>query len=136
MGRTQCLHENLYQWKQAYLAAYIRGVNRQRAGASDKPFSQAANLVTLPAAHEVMGALAGLLDNLAFAATSNTTTVQQLMLVNLALRTSVATLMAANKKLTKMVACCNLAPQGCGNGGEHGGNSVHHGTKAIWRNYC
>jgi hypothetical protein len=27
------------EWKQAYLAAYPRGVNRQRAGATDKPFS-------------------------------------------------------------------------------------------------
>ncbi len=50
--------------KQAYLAAYARGVNCQCAGATDEPFSQAANLVTLPAARDVMDTLAGLLDNL------------------------------------------------------------------------
>jgi hypothetical protein len=27
------------KWKQAYLTAYTRGVNRQQAGATDKPFS-------------------------------------------------------------------------------------------------
>jgi len=27
------------KWKQTYLAAYARGVNRQHAGATDKPFS-------------------------------------------------------------------------------------------------
>jgi hypothetical protein len=64
------------EWKQAYLAAYARGVNRQCAGATDKPFSLAANLVMLPAAHDVMGALAGLLDNLTLAATTDRTTVQ------------------------------------------------------------
>ncbi len=47
------------KWKQAYLAAYARGINHQRVGATDKPFSQAANLVTPPAAHDVMEALAG-----------------------------------------------------------------------------
>jgi hypothetical protein len=36
--------------KQAYLAAYARGINRHRAGATDERFSRAANLVTLPAA--------------------------------------------------------------------------------------
>jgi hypothetical protein len=63
------------KWKQAYLAAYARGVNRQHTGATDEPFSQVANLVTLPAAHDVMDSLAGTLDNLALAATTNRTTV-------------------------------------------------------------
>jgi hypothetical protein len=63
------------KWKQAYLAAYTRGVNCQCVGA-------AANLVTLPAIHDVMDALAGLFDNLALVATSNRTTIQQLTLVN------------------------------------------------------
>ena len=73
------------KWKQAYLAMYTRGINRQCASARDKPFSQAANLVMLPAAHNVMDALAGSLDNLALAAISNRTTVQQLMSANLSL---------------------------------------------------
>jgi hypothetical protein len=115
---------------------YARGVNRQCTGATDKPFSQAANLVMLPAAHDVMDALVGSLDNLALVATTNRTTVQQLTLANLLLTTLVATLTAANKKLTKMVACYNPAPQGHGGGGGHGGNNACHGPKAIWGNYC
>jgi hypothetical protein len=63
------------KWKQAYLAMYARGVNRQRVGATDKPFSQVAYLVMLPAAYNVMDALPGSLDNLALAATSSRTTV-------------------------------------------------------------
>ncbi len=73
------------KWKQAYLTAYARGVNLQRAGAIDEPFSRAANLVTLPAAHDLMDAFAGSLDNLALAATTDKTTVQQLTLANLSL---------------------------------------------------
>jgi hypothetical protein len=66
----------------------------------------------LPAAHDVMDALPGLLDNLALTATSARTTVQQLMLVNLCLTMSVATLMAANKKTHQN---CSL-PQPCTSG--------------------
>jgi hypothetical protein len=43
------------------------------------------------------------LDNLALAATSNRTTVQQLTSANLSLTKSVATLKAVNKKLIEMV---------------------------------
>ncbi len=58
------------------------------------------------------------------------------MLVNLSLTTSVVTLMATNKKLTKMVTCCNLAPQGCGGGRGHDGDGARLDPKAIWGNYC
>jgi hypothetical protein len=108
------------KWKQAYLAAYTRGVSCQHAGATDKLFSQAANLVMLPAAHDVIYALAGLLDNLALVATTNRTTVHQLMLANLLLMTSVATLTTVNKKFTKMMTCYSPAPQGRGGGGGRG----------------
>jgi hypothetical protein len=124
------------EWKQAYLAAYARGINRQSTSATDEPFSQVANLVTLQATHDVMDTLAGLLDNLVLAATTNRTTVQQLTLANLLLTTLVAALTAANKTLTKMVACYNLAPEGRGGGGGCGGNSARHGPKAILGNYC
>ncbi len=137
IGRTECLNETWSKWKQAYLAAYARGVNCQCAGVTDKPFSQAANLVMLPAAHDVIDALAGwLLDNLALVAARNRTTVQQSTLANLSLTTSVATLMAANKKLSKMVAQCNLVPQRCSGRRGCGSNSAHHGPKAIRGNYC
>ena len=53
------------KWKQAYLAAYARGVNHQCVDAMDEPFSQAAKVVTLQAAHGVMDALAVSLDKLA-----------------------------------------------------------------------
>jgi hypothetical protein len=124
------------KWKQAYLAAYARGINRLRAGATDKPFSQAANLVMLPAVHEVMDALAGSLDNLALAATTNRTTAQQLTLATLSQTTLVTTLMVANKKLTKTVACYNPAPQGPSGGRGCGGGNARRGPKAIWGKYC
>jgi hypothetical protein len=124
MGRTQCFHENLDRVETGLFGAYARGVNRQWAGVTDEPFSRVANLVTLPATHDVIDALAGLLDNLALAATSNRTNVQQLTLGNLTLTTSVAMLMAANKKLTKTIPCCNLTPQGHSSCGGHGGASA------------
>ncbi len=131
MGRTQCSNKTWSKWKHAYLAAYARGVNRQRAGATDEPFSQAANLVMLPAAHDVMDALAGSLDNLPLAATTDRTTVQHLTLANLSLTTLVATPIAAHEKLTKTVACYNPAPQGCGGGGGRGGNNAPVAPKQL-----
>jgi hypothetical protein len=83
------------------------------------------------AAHDVMDALAGFLANWALAATSNRITVQQLTSANLSLTTSVVTPTTANKKLTKTVACCNLAPTGPGGGGGHGGDGTQRGPKAI-----
>jgi hypothetical protein len=44
--------------------------------------------------------------------------------------------MTANKKLTKTVARCNLAPQGRGGSGGHGGKGARCSHKAIWGNYC
>jgi hypothetical protein len=83
-----------------------------------------------------MDALAGLLDNLALAATTDRTTVQQLTSATLLLTTLVATLMVANKKFTKTVARYNPAPQGRGGGGGCGGNNACCGPTAIWGNYC
>ncbi len=100
-------------------------------GATDKPFSRAANLVTLPAAHDMMVALAGLLEYLGLAATTKRTTIQQLTLANLLLTATVATLTAANKKLTKTVARYYPAPWGCGGGRGRRGNNARRGPKAI-----
>ncbi len=44
--------------------------------------------------------------------------------------------MAASKKLTKTVACCNLVPQGCGGGRRRGAKGARRGPKWIWGNYC
>ena len=84
------------KWKQAYLTAYARGIKCQRSGATDEPFTRAANNIMPPATANVMDALAGLLDNLALAATSDKTAVQHLTAANLALTTSVSTLTATN----------------------------------------
>jgi hypothetical protein len=92
------------EWKQAYLAACARGINRQPAGATDEPFTRVANNIMLAAPTDVMDALAGSLDNLALAATSDKTALQQLTAANLALTSTVSTLTIANKKLTKTVA--------------------------------
>ncbi len=83
-----------------------------------------------------MDVLAGLLDNLVLVTTTNRTTVQQLPSANLLLTMLVVTLMSANKKLTKMVAHYNPAPQGHGGDGGRGGNNARRGPKAIWGNYC
>ena len=109
------------KWKQAYLAAYTWGINRQHAGATDEPFTRAANNIMPPATADVMDALTGLLDNLALAATSDKTAVQHLTAANLALTTAVSTLMAANKKLINTVAHFNLPPNLHGGGGGQGG---------------
>ncbi len=98
------------KWKQTYLAAYARGINRQRAGATDEPLTRAANSIMPAATTDVTDALAGSLDNLVLAATSNKTALQQSTAANLALTTTVAILTVANKKLTKMVARFNLPP--------------------------
>ena len=55
----------------------------------------------------MMDALAGLLNSLVLAATTNRTTVRQLTSANLLLTMLVATLMAANKNLTKTVVRYN-----------------------------
>ncbi len=86
------------------MAAYARGINHQHARATDEPLTRAANSIMPAATTDVMDALAGSLDNLAFAATSNKTALQQLTAANLALTTTVATLTVANNKLTETVA--------------------------------
>jgi hypothetical protein len=121
------------EWKQAYLAAYARGINRQHAGATDKRFTRAANNIMPAAPTDVMDALTDSLDNLALAATSNKTALQQLTAANLALTSTVSTLTIANKRLTKTVARFNLPPNlRGGHAGRGGGNR----PKAIWSNYC
>jgi hypothetical protein len=118
------------KWKQAYLAAYARGVNRQRTGATDELFTRGANNIMPSAPPDVMDALAGSLNSLALAATNYKTALQQLTAANLALTTTVATLTSTNKKLTDTVARFNL-PRG-GQAGRGGENR----PKAIWGNYC
>ena len=47
------------EWKQAYLAAYAQGINWQCAGATDEPFTRAANNIMWMEITDVMDALAG-----------------------------------------------------------------------------
>jgi hypothetical protein len=121
------------EWKQAYLAAYAWGINHQRAGATDELFTRAANNIMPAASTDVMDALAGSLDNLALAATSDKTALQQLTAANLALTTIVSTLTIANKKLTETVALFNLPPNLRGG---HAGRGGANRPKAVWGNYC
>ncbi len=72
------------------MAAYAGGINRQRAGATDEPFTRAANSIMPAAKTDVMDALTGSLNNLALAATSDKTALQQLTAANLVLTTTVA----------------------------------------------
>jgi hypothetical protein len=90
----------------------------------------------LPAPHDMMEAPAGSLDNLVLAATTNMTTVQQLMLANLSLTTLVATLTTAHKKLTKTMAGYNSVPQKRSCDRECGGDNACRGPKTICGNYC
>ena len=96
------------KWKQAYLAAYARGINRKLAGAADEPFTRAANNIMMAATTDVMDALAGFLEKIALAATSYMTALQQLMAANLTHTPTVSTLTVTNKKLTETVARFNL----------------------------
>jgi hypothetical protein len=119
------------------LAAYAQGINRQRAGATYEPFTREANSIMPAATIDVMDALAGSLDNLALAATSDKTALQQLMVANLVLTTTVATLTVANKKLTKTVAQFNLPPNLRGGYAGRGGEGARRNApRAIWGNYC
>ena len=104
-----------------------------RAGATDEPFTRAANNIMPAAPTDVMDALAGSLDNLALAATSDKTALQQLTAANLALTTTVSTLTIANKKLTETVARFNLPPNLRGGHAGRGGATT---PKAVWGNYC
>ena len=56
--------ETWTELKQAYLAAYARGINHQRVGATDEPFTRAANNIMPAATTDVIDALVGSLNNL------------------------------------------------------------------------
>jgi hypothetical protein len=120
------------KWKQAYLAAYARGINRKLAGAADEPFTRAANNIMMAATTDVMDALAGFL-----AATSYMTALQQLTAANLALTPTVSTLTVTNKKLTETVARFNLPLNLHSGSAGHGGEGAQRNApRAIWGNYC
>ena len=86
-------------WKTAFRLAHLkRQCQILSSKGSDEPLGGA------HAAIPVTGAMEAALDNLALAATSNKTTVQQLTAANLALTTTVATLTATNKKLVEAAA--------------------------------
>ena len=75
------------------------------------------------------------LDNLAIAATSNTTALQQITVANFALTTTVATLTVANKKFTKTVDRFNQPPNLRGGYAGHGGEGARcNAPRTIWGN--
>jgi hypothetical protein len=85
-------------WKTAFCLAHLKRQRQILASKGGEPLGGA------HAAIPVTGAMEAALDNLALAATSNKTTVQQLTAANLALTTTVATLTATNKKLVEAAA--------------------------------
>jgi len=89
-------------WKVAFHLAHLKH-QRQLQAAGGGEQLHGANSV-LPAPAVTIDRLGTALDNLALAATNDTTVLQQLTAANLALTTSNASLTAANKKLSEALA--------------------------------
>jgi hypothetical protein len=85
-------------WKTAFRQAHLKRQRQILATKGGKPLGGAHAVIP------VRGKMEAALDNLALAATSDKTTVQQLTAANLALTTTVATLTATNKKLVDAAA--------------------------------
>ena len=85
-------------WKMAFSLAQLKHQRQILAAKGGEPLGGAH--AVLP----VIGKMEAALDNLALAATNNTTVLQQLTAANLALTTMVATLTATNKKLVETAA--------------------------------
>jgi hypothetical protein len=91
-------------WKVAFRLAHLKcQCQRQlQAAGGGEPLRGANSVITPPAA--TIDQIGKALDNLALAATNDTTVLQQLTASNLALTTANAALTAANKKLSEALA--------------------------------
>jgi hypothetical protein len=89
-------------WKMAFRLAHLKCQRQLQASGGGEPLGGAHSVLPAPAAS--INRLGTALDNLALAAANDTTVLQQLMAVNLALTTSNAMLTAANKKLSEALA--------------------------------
>jgi hypothetical protein len=84
-------------WKVAFCLAHLKCQRQLQASGGGKPLGSAH--VVIPTAAPTMDRIGKALENLALAASKDTTILQQLTAANLTLTASVTSLMAANKKL-------------------------------------
>jgi hypothetical protein len=89
-------------WKVAFLLAHLKCQRQLQASGVGGPLGSAHAVTPAPAA--TIDRLGTALDNLALAAASDTTVLQQLRASNLALSSLVTMLTAANKKLAEVLA--------------------------------
>ena len=94
-------------WKVAFRLAHLKRQRQLQAAGGGEPLRGANSVISAPAA--TIDRLGTALDNLALAATNDTTVLQQLTASNLALTTANASLTAANKKLWEALAKNTLA---------------------------
>jgi hypothetical protein len=90
-------------WKVAFRLAHLKHQRQLQALGGGKPLS-GAHVVILSVAPTI-DRIGKALENLALAASKDTTVLQQLTAANLALTALVTSLMAANKNLAKALAC-------------------------------
>jgi hypothetical protein len=89
-------------WKTAFRLAHLKRQRQILASGGGEPLGGAHGV--LLAVAPAIGCLETALDNLALAATNDTTVLQQLTTANLALTTTVSALTATNKKLVEATA--------------------------------
>jgi hypothetical protein len=86
-----------HAWKVAFCLAHLKRQCQLQASRGGKPLGGASTVI--PTAAPTIDRIGEALENLALAASNDTTFLQQLMAANLALTASVTSLTAANKKL-------------------------------------
>jgi hypothetical protein len=88
-------------WKVAFRLAHLKRQRQLQALGGGEPLGSAH--VVIPTASPTMDRIGKALENLALAATNDTTILQQLKVANLALTALVTSLTAANKKLADLL---------------------------------
>jgi hypothetical protein len=86
-------------WKMAFCLVHLKRQCQLQTSGSGKPLGGAHAVI--PSAAPTIDSIVEALENLALAASNDTTVLQQLMAANLALTASVTLLTAANKKLAE-----------------------------------
>ncbi len=96
---TPCIRQ---AWKVAFPLAHLKRQRQLQALGGGKPLGGAHTVI--PTAAPTINRIGAALKNLPLAALNDTTVLQQLTAANLALRASVTSLTAANKKLVDALA--------------------------------
>jgi hypothetical protein len=132
-------------WKTAFRLAHVRRQQQILASGGGEPLGRAHGVI--PAAAPAIRRLKTALDNLALAATNNTTVLQQLIAANLALTATITLLTANNKKLVDAATCRGGTPAATpGRGGTQAATQaatpaanpagIHATKKPCPGNYC